>query len=75
MLVEGGAILGARRADPKLRRDVAALWHADLVGAGEIIEPRGDREHGALSDASRHAHIDEDRVIALEHIVHQARDQ
>ena len=57
------------RSGARSRRRCAG--DADPVGACEIIEPRGHRQYAPGPGIRRDADVGEDRIIALEDVVHQ----
>ena len=66
-------IVPAGRADIELGRDAGGFRDAQLLGADQIIEPRIDRHDHARLRVGRHVDRREQRIIALEHIIHQPR--
>jgi hypothetical protein len=64
----------AGRSGDDFRRHLGAFRHADLVGAGEIVDARADRQLRAGGHVRGHLHVDQLRVIAFIDIVHQPGD-
>ena len=53
---------------------VAALGHADLVGADQIVDPRIDRESDAGLRVGGDLERDQQGMLAFEYIIHQPDD-
>jgi hypothetical protein len=68
--VEAG--IGRGTPHGEIKRHLAALGYADLVGAHQIIERGADRQRSAR--VGRHLEPREDGILPFEHVVHQASD-